>query len=80
MLRAMTCQCTNVHCSHSFVAHLEAVRTISPSATPHVDVYLPMSDIAKNRLVNQRSFTESGTGAGIRVSVVPKANHQASPR
>ena len=32
--RELHCQCTNLHCGHTFVSLLEAVRTISPSNTP----------------------------------------------
>lgn len=46
IVRYMLCQCTNVFCGHTFVAHLEAVRTIAPSATPHAEVQLPMSHAA----------------------------------
>jgi len=32
--RELHCQCTNLHCGHTFVSLLEAVRTIAPSNTP----------------------------------------------
>jgi len=35
--------CTNLECGHTFVATLEIVRTLSPSATPNPLVCLPLS-------------------------------------
>jgi len=49
LVRSMICQCTNVFCGHTFVAHLEAVRTIAPSAIPDANVRLPRSDSAALR-------------------------------
>ena len=40
--REITYQCANEACGHLFVATLEAVRTLSPSATPNPDVHLPV--------------------------------------
>lgn len=34
LTKDLYCQCENVMCGHTFVAQIEAVRTISPSATP----------------------------------------------
>lgn len=34
LTKDLYCQCQNVMCGHTFVAHVSAVRTISPSATP----------------------------------------------
>lgn len=36
--------CTNLVCGHSWVAHMEAVRTISPSGVPNPSVNLPISE------------------------------------
>lgn len=44
LTREVTCQCDNVHCGHTFVASIEAVRTLSPSAMPD-----PMIDIQLSR-------------------------------
>lgn len=44
LTREVTCQCDNVHCGHTFVALIEAVRTLSPSAMPD-----PMIDIQLSR-------------------------------
>lgn len=38
--KELYCQCENVMCGHTFVAQIEAVRTISPSATPDPQVEL----------------------------------------
>lgn len=34
LTKDLYCQCENVMCGHTFVASVETVRTISPSATP----------------------------------------------
>lgn len=41
-------QCTNVDCSHSWVAHTSAVRTIAPSMTPNPKVFIPFSKKLKD--------------------------------
>lgn len=40
--RRMTYQCTNVECSHTFVAMEEVIRTICPSAMPDPGINLPV--------------------------------------
>jgi hypothetical protein len=42
-LREITYQCKDVECSHSYVAQLEIVRTLSPSGKPNPEIVLPMS-------------------------------------
>ena len=39
--RKMKLVCQNEECGHTFVALVEAVRTLSPSATPSPEVHLP---------------------------------------
>lgn len=41
-LREITYQCTDVYCGHTYVANLEVVRTLSPSAKPNAAVDLPV--------------------------------------
>ena len=41
--REITYQCTNVHCGHTYVAGLEIVRTLSPSAIPNAAIDIPLS-------------------------------------
>lgn len=41
--RELRYQCTNVECGHTWVAVLEAIRTIVPSQTPNPKVYLQRS-------------------------------------
>lgn len=41
-LREITYQCTDVYCGHTYVANLEIVRTLSPSAKPNTAVDLPV--------------------------------------
>ena len=42
LLRDIYYQCTNVLCSHAFVATLEVTRTVTPSAIPRIGVRLPI--------------------------------------
>lgn len=78
LLRSLICQCTNSMCGHTFNAHLEAVSTISPSATPDQYVYLPISAYAKARITGQRSMTEEGTASGV-ATQLPKTPSHTSP-
>lgn len=41
-LREITYQCQDVHCGHTYVATLEVVRTLSPSAKPNMEINLPV--------------------------------------
>lgn len=43
--------CTNPECGHTFVALMEVVRTLSPSATPDPCVSLPLSAHVRRDLV-----------------------------
>lgn len=43
LYREVTYQCRNSRCGHVFVAGLEALRTLSPSATPCPDINLPFA-------------------------------------
>ncbi len=43
LTREVSCQCDNVECGHTFVASIEAVRTISPSAMPNPLIDLQLS-------------------------------------
>ncbi|WP_442952774.1 ogr/Delta-like zinc finger family protein [Pelomonas sp. BJYL3] len=49
--REVTYQCTNAHCGHTYVASLEVMRTLSPSATPNPAVTIPMSAHVQRRLL-----------------------------
>jgi hypothetical protein len=40
-------------CGHTFVANLEAVRTLSPSAMPNPAIALPISMHVKERVMQQ---------------------------
>ncbi|GAA0462109.1 MULTISPECIES: ogr/Delta-like zinc finger family protein [Sphingomonas] len=44
LVRELDYACTNHRCGHTFVAQLEAVRTIVPSATPSAAVHLPFGN------------------------------------
>jgi hypothetical protein len=42
-VREATVQCNNPECAHTWIAHLEVVRTIAPSMTPNPKVFIPLS-------------------------------------
>lgn len=42
-MREIVYMCLNPECGHTYVANLEIVRTLSPSATPNLNVRLPLS-------------------------------------
>jgi hypothetical protein len=44
LVRELDYACTNHLCGHTFVAQLEAVRTIVPSAMPNPTVHLPLGN------------------------------------
>nr|WP_076879751.1 ogr/Delta-like zinc finger family protein [Bordetella sp. H567] len=48
-LRELEFQCHNHICGHTWVATLEAVRTLSPSSMPHQEVHLPLSPVTELR-------------------------------
>lgn len=52
-LREITFMCMNAMCGHTFVANLEAVRTLSPSAMPNPAIALPISMHVKERVMQQ---------------------------
>ena len=56
-MRSLLCQCTNVLCGYTFVASLEAIRTISPSANPDAAIDLPQSNLAKARQAQGKRVT-----------------------
>ena len=54
-LRVLYFQCRDLTCGHTWVSHLEAVRTVSPASLPNPSVHLPLSskaDIIRQRLAS----------------------------
>lgn len=43
MVRSLVFSCTNYECGHVFTALLSIEQTLSPSAIPQPDVYIPLS-------------------------------------
>jgi hypothetical protein len=52
-MREITFMCEDPECAHSFVAHLEAIRTLSPSAKPDPAIDLPLSPHVRERVMQQ---------------------------
>jgi hypothetical protein len=52
-MREIVFMCEDAECAHSFVAQLEAVRTLSPSAKPDPAIALPISEHVRERVMKQ---------------------------
>ncbi|MET3234359.1 UNVERIFIED_ORG: hypothetical protein ABIC54_006580 [Burkholderia sp. 1263] len=52
-MREIVFVCVDYNCGHTFVAQLEAVRTLSPSAKPNPAIGLPLSPHVKERVMRQ---------------------------
>ncbi|WP_092006205.1 ogr/Delta-like zinc finger family protein [Paraburkholderia lycopersici] len=52
-MREIVFMCEDPECAHSYVAQLEAVRTLSPSAKPDPAVLLPISPHVRERVMQQ---------------------------
>ncbi|QXZ11263.1 ogr/Delta-like zinc finger family protein [Comamonas sp. Y33R10-2] len=62
LTRELIYWCTNPECGHTFVALMEVVRTLSPSATPDPSVSLPLSShVRREMLLSQ--LEHAGTAA-----------------
>ncbi|WP_186193166.1 ogr/Delta-like zinc finger family protein [Burkholderia gladioli] len=49
-MREITYRCENDDCGHVYIANLEVVRTLVPSAVPNADVVIPLSPAVQKRL------------------------------
>lgn len=53
-LREITYMCTNPMCGHTYVAGLEVLRTLSPSALPRRGLNIPLSaHVSRERMMEQ---------------------------
>lgn len=52
-MREIVYACNDPECGHTYVAQLEAVRTLSPSAKPDNTVLLPISQHVRARIMEQ---------------------------
>jgi predicted RNA-binding Zn-ribbon protein involved in translation (DUF1610 family) len=52
-LREIVYACLDPECGHTYVANLEAVRTLSPSAKPNSKVMLPISQHIRAMVMQQ---------------------------
>lgn len=53
-MREITYRCENDDCGHVYVATLEVVRTLVPSAVPNPEVSIPLSPAVQQRLEKHR--------------------------
>jgi hypothetical protein len=56
-LRELTYVCLNPECGHTYVANLEIVRTLSPSAIPNPAIRIPFSTHVRERIMKQLELT-----------------------
>ncbi len=61
-MREITYRCENDECGHVYVATLEVVRTIVPSAVPNPDVSIPLSPAVQQRLEKHRAVNAASIG------------------
>ncbi len=52
-LREITFMCLDPECGHTYVANLEVVRTLSPSAKPKQEIHIPISLAVAHRVMQQ---------------------------
>lgn len=58
-MRELTFICTDPECGHTYVANLEVVRTLSPSAKPLLGIALPISQHVRARVMEQLELLPS---------------------
>ncbi|MFP6558130.1 ogr/Delta-like zinc finger family protein [Paraburkholderia sp. B3] len=56
-LRELTYMCQDPECGHTYVANLEIVRTLSPSAKPNPAIRIPFSPHVRERIMKQLELT-----------------------
>jgi predicted RNA-binding Zn-ribbon protein involved in translation (DUF1610 family) len=52
-MRELRFICANPDCGHTWIAHLEIVRTLSPSACPNPEVRIPLSPHVRRAVMQQ---------------------------
>jgi len=66
-----------MECGHTFICHLVAVRTISPSAKPNPDIYLPI--LGNRKIKDQVSLNKTdGQAYCTAVEITAKDRKQAN--
>lgn len=58
LMRELIYMCLEPECGHTFVAYLEAARTLSPSAMPDPWVYLPMSEHVRRKMATHPTLKD----------------------
>lgn len=77
--RELHFQCRDIECGHTFVCHLEAVRTISPSAKPNPDIFLPI--VGGRKIKDQVSLTKTdGNAYCTTLEITAKERQQADTK
>lgn len=63
LLRVLLFQCRDVTCGHTWISHLEVVRSVSPPAIPNPAISLPLSSRAEviRRRLEGRSNPDQGS-------------------
>ncbi len=57
MLREITKACQAAECGHTYVVPAEIARTLSPSAKPDPDVFLPINEKTRNLIAQHSTMT-----------------------
>jgi len=70
-MREVTYQCLNAHCGHTYVAGLEIMRTLSPSAMPNPLVNIPFSRHVERRMLSAQ-LSAAPTAAGCDPDIPPR--------
>lgn len=67
LMRELMFICLDPECGHTFVAYLEAARTLSPSAMPDPLVYLPMSENTRRQIAKHPTFSDKWRAPSVSV-------------
>lgn len=57
LLRELMMVCQDAECGHTFVVHAEVARTVSPSAKPDPEVFLPINEKTRDMIAQHSTMT-----------------------
>lgn len=63
VFREITFTCRNLQCGHVYVAGLEALRTLSPSAAPDPEIDIPFARNVLSREIAQQMLRQEDANA-----------------